>query len=197
MALPTLAPGIDTAVHIHHGGVALVDILGSKVEHVVVKPNCTESFLPVARYLNPPVGIAAFLGGAPSAGIDVVVDSATGVETRIFCEFVGVAARISRGVIEWRRVANADFFSRGFITWCRRPFLESLRVVGRIARQRVMSRENHRPVVVVVLAGEKKRLREAIALGRVVSIVVVSCDEVISESPVRLELDGQCVVVAE
>jgi len=69
--------------------------------------------------------------------------------------------------------------------------------IGEIRIDAVMPGKQHRPVVIEELPGKKVGLREAIALGRVMTIVVMCSEEVIAEAAIRLELDRQCVVMTK
>ncbi len=60
-----------------------------------------------------------------------------------------------------------------------------------------MPSESHRPRVIKELAGQEIGLGKSIALGRVVAIVLVGGDEVISESSIRFKFDGQSIVVTK
>ena len=69
--------------------------------------------------------------------------------------------------------------------------------VGGAGIDAIIARQDHRPVVVVELPGERERMGEAVALGRVVAVVFVRSDGVRTEAEVRGGIDRQRVVVAE
>ncbi len=77
------------------------------------------------------------------------------------------------------------------------------RVAGGRARprvsggERVVPGENHWPTVVVELSWEEEGLGEAVALRRIVTIVLVGAEGVEAETKIRSRVDGQPVVVAQ
>ena len=69
--------------------------------------------------------------------------------------------------------------------------------IGGLGVDRVVTREDHRPTVIPVLAREDEGVREAVTFGRVVAVVLVRRDGVHPEAHVRGRVDRQRVVVAE
>ena len=70
MALEALAAAIHRAVVVHHRGVALVDVLGGVIDHVIVEPVRALGFAPVAADLD---HAASAIGhaGARIGGVDI------------------------------------------------------------------------------------------------------------------------------
>ncbi len=194
MALPSLPARVDSAVYVHHGGVALVDILGRIVEHMVVKPVGAHGFLPVARNLNAAICVAGLFDRPPSACALIRVP-ASGFLGGVFRKLQETAALIPAAVCKRRRHADRDLFPGGFIAGRGCSHVRSTGIVRMCAVNRIVTGKNHRPSIVVELPRKEKRLGEAVAFRRVVAVVVMGRYEMVSESTIGLKLDGQRIVV--
>ncbi len=147
-----LVAAIQGAVVVHHRGVALVNILGSVIEHVIVEPVRAHGLAPVTGDLDIPLGRTRNRHLPPLLGDKHNLEGFTGSRRTRIC---------------------------------------------RIGIYRVVPRQHHGPVVVIKLAWQKERLRVAVALGRVVAIVLVGRDEMVTKAPVVRELDRQRIVMSK
>ena len=187
-----LVAAVDRAVHVEHRGVALVDVLCGVVEHVVVEPVRAHDLAPVPEHVDAAV-FAALLDALPATGRRIVVGGHSKGARGVLRELLLPRACLAVPVTERGRMRNHERLA--WLTRGRRTRIAGVGIVDLVSVERIVRGQDHRPVVVVVLAREEERLSVAVALSRVVAVVLVSGDEVVAEAAVGVEADRERVVV--
>lgn len=78
-----------------------------------------------------------------------------------------------------------------WVAWCGRPWFGGIDVDG------VVTSQNHRPMIIVMLSREEVGLCVPIGFGGSMPVVLMGGDEVVAKPTVGIERNGQPIVMAK